>query len=60
LVPATLKLSPDYATVYLAPSSPLAAATIYDLVTENPYWNLTDIAGNNYSAQGVVATFTTQ
>jgi hypothetical protein len=59
-VPTTFTFSADYTTVYLTPASPLSAATIYDVVTSAPYWDLTDIAGNSYSPAGVISTFTSQ
>ncbi len=60
VVPATITISADYKTVQVTPTAPLTAATIYDLVTSNPNWYLTDIAGNPFYAPGVVSTFTTQ
>ena len=67
-VPATVTVSPDYTTVILAPTTPLAESTIYDLVIY-PYsgWWPTDIAGNGMSASGYIgwnngyifSTFTT-
>jgi hypothetical protein len=60
LVPTTFTLSADYTTVSLAPTSPLTPSTIYDLVTAAPNWYLTDIAGNPYSPQGVISTFTSK
>ncbi len=61
LVPTTWTQSADYKTVFLTPAAPLAAATIYDLVTASPEgWYLYSIAGNYYSQTGVVTTFTTQ
>lgn len=59
-VPTTFVISSDYKTVTLTPTSPLAAGTIYDLVTASPNWYLTDISGNPYYNTGVVSTFTTQ
>ena len=59
-VPTTITFSADYTTIYLTPVSPLAAATIYDLVTTTPSWYLTDIAGNPFYNTGVESTFTTQ
>ncbi len=60
-VPTTFTLSPDYETVTLTPTVSLAASTIYDLVTNNPNWCMTDIAGNNFNNCGLVvqASFTT-
>ncbi|HEX3985959.1 MAG TPA: Ig-like domain-containing protein [Acidobacteriaceae bacterium] len=59
-VATTFTISPDSKTVTLTPTAPLAAATIYDIVTASPNWYMTDIAGNPYYSTGVVATFTTQ
>jgi hypothetical protein len=60
LVPTTLTISADSKTVTLTPTAPLSAATIYDVVTTSPNWDLTDIAGNVYNTTGVQSTFTTQ
>ncbi len=59
LVPTTLAISPDYTTVTLTPTAPLAEDTIYDLVYWPNNWYLTDIAGNTANDYGVVSTFTT-
>ncbi|HVU45322.1 MAG TPA: Ig-like domain-containing protein [Terracidiphilus sp.] len=60
-VPATFTISSDYKTVTLTPTVALAASTIYDLVTSNPNWCMTDIAGNNINNCGLVvqSSFTT-
>ncbi len=60
-VPTTFAISADYKTVTLTPTAPLAASTIYDLVTSNPNWCMTDIAGNNINNCGLVvqSSFTT-
>jgi hypothetical protein len=66
-IPTTIGFSPDYTTVTLTPTAPLAAGTIYDLVVYANNWWPTDIAGNNMSAAGyssynsgyVFSTFTT-
>lgn len=60
LVPTTFTISGDHRTVYLTPVSPLSSGTIYDLVTANPNWYLTDVAGNPFYSTGVVSTFTSQ
>ncbi len=59
-VPTTFTISSDLTTITLTPTAPLAASTIYDIVTSSPNWYMTDIAGNPYYPSGVVATFTTQ
>jgi hypothetical protein len=59
LIPTTFTISPNYTTVTLKPNAALSSGTIYDLVTGSPYWYLTDIAGNPYYPQGIIATFTT-
>jgi hypothetical protein len=67
-VPVTLSFSADFTTVYLTPSAPLAAGTIYDLVIYGNNWWPYDIAGNSFSTSGYVttnngyvySTFTTQ
>jgi hypothetical protein len=59
-VPTTLTFSANYKTVYLTPTAPLTAGTIYDIVTASPNWYLYDIAGNYFYNTGVVTTFTTQ
>jgi hypothetical protein len=59
-VDTTFTLSADHKSVILTPTAPLAAATIYDLVTWPPNWYMTDIAGNPFYNYGVVSTFTTQ
>jgi hypothetical protein len=60
VVPTTLTISPDYTTVTLTPTAPLAASTIYDIYYyPNPWW-LTDIAGNSSTNNyGILSTFTT-
>jgi hypothetical protein len=58
-IPTTLSISPDFTTVTVTPTTPLAGATIYDLVYWPNNWWLTDIAGNNTSNYGVMSTFTT-
>lgn len=60
VVPSTISISSDYKTVTLTPISPLAQSTIYDIYYyPNPWW-LTDIAGNNSTANyGILSTFTT-
>jgi hypothetical protein len=60
LVPAAIAVSSDNKTVTLTPTAPLAPATIYDLVTVNQNWYMTDIAGNPFYSTGVMSTFTTQ
>ena len=69
IVPVTLSFSPDYKTVYLTPSAPLAAQTIYDLVIYGNNWWPYDIAGNLFNSGpntvswnngNVYSTFTTQ
>jgi hypothetical protein len=54
VVPTTLSFSPDFKTVTLTPTSPLAESTIYDLVIYgNNFWPY-DIAGNSFSYSGYV------
>jgi hypothetical protein len=51
-VPVTLSFSPDYMTVTLTPTTPLAQSTIYDLVIYgNNFWPY-DIAGNQFTVSG--------
>jgi hypothetical protein len=60
-IPATLAMSPDYATATLTPAAALDQNTIYDLVVNNPNWCMTDVAANNLNncSWYVVSTFTT-
>ena len=58
-VPTTISISPDYTTVTLTPTTPLAESTIYDLVYWPNNWYLYDIAGNYEGQYGVESTFTT-
>jgi hypothetical protein len=64
----TFSFSPDYKTVYITPTAPLAAATLYDLVIYGNNWWPYDTAGNSFDSTGnvgynngyVYSTFTTQ
>jgi hypothetical protein len=58
-IPTTLSISADYKTVTLTPTTPLAGATIYDLVYWPNNWYLVDIAGNPNYQYGDETTFTT-
>jgi hypothetical protein len=58
-VPTTLSFSPDYTTVYLTPTPPLAESTKYDIMYWPNNWYLYDIAGNPNYSYGVESTFTT-
>jgi hypothetical protein len=58
VIPTTFTISADYKTVTLTPTAPLAAATIFDLVSASPNWYMTDFAGNPYYPTGVISTFT--
>jgi len=60
-IPSTFTISTDFTTVYITPTVELASTTIYDVVVSNPYWCLTNIAGNNINNCGlqVVSSFTT-
>jgi hypothetical protein len=59
VIPTTFTFSPDYTTVSLTPTVPLAASTIYDLKVNIVNWYLTDFAGNNLNVGSAISTFTT-
>ena len=54
IVPVTLSFSPDFTTVTLTPTAPLAESTIYDLVIYGNNWWPYDIAGNSLNVTGYV------
>ena len=64
-IPTTLAVSNDTVgyttTVTLTPTGVLDGNTIFDVVVTNPYWCMTDVAGNNMNNCGgqVVTSFTT-
>jgi len=58
-IPTTISISPDYKTVTLTPTAPLASTTIYDLVYWPYNWYVYDIAGNYNPNYGVETSFTT-
>jgi hypothetical protein len=59
VIPTTFTLSTDFATISLAPVSPLTAGTIYDIVVQPSNWYLADFAGNSLYYYSTVSTFTT-
>jgi hypothetical protein len=59
VIPTTFTFSPDYTTITLTPTAPLASTTIYEIEMQIVNWWITDIAGNNINTGQVTSNFTT-